>query len=103
VTDANGSSTSTTLSMGIDIIAISTASLKSATINKSYLQALVAKGGVAPYKWTLTGGSLPAGLSLSTAGKITGKPTVSSTFALTFTVTDANGASANHTFSLSVL
>jgi hypothetical protein len=39
-----------------------------------YAQALKALPGTSPYKFTLTGGALPTGLTL-TAGKITGTPT----------------------------
>lgn len=44
-------------------------------------------GGTAPYSWTQTG--LPAGLTISAAGAVSGTPTVSGSFAVTVTVTDA--------------
>ncbi len=51
---------------------------------------LVASGGAgAPYTFTATG--LPAGLSMSAGGTISGTPTVTGTFTYTVTVTDTNG------------
>jgi hypothetical protein len=47
--------------------------IPAATQNYPYQATLNATGGKAPYKWTLaTGSSLPAGLSLSSAGLISG-------------------------------
>jgi hypothetical protein len=47
--------------------------LASATVDSPYLAALTAAGGVPPYTWALSAGSaLPAGLSLSSDGQISG-------------------------------
>jgi hypothetical protein len=53
---------------------------------------LTASGGTSPYKWTLTSGSLPSGLSLAAAtGTITGTPsTTANQTSLTFRVTDSS-------------
>src|SRR5579859_1306132 len=42
-----------------------------------------ASGGTPPYKWSICGGNLPGGLTLSTGGKLSGTPTAAggSTFA----------------------
>lgn len=48
---------------------------------------LTATGGTSPYAWTST--TLPAGLTLSTGGQVTGTPTTPGTTAVTFTVTDS--------------
>jgi hypothetical protein len=51
---------------------------------------MVGSGGAgAPYTFTATG--LPAGLTMSTSGTISGTPTVSGTFTYTVTVKDKNG------------
>ena len=54
----------------------------------SYTASLSATGGVAPYSWILTSGSLPPGLSLSPGGIITGTPSQLGTFTFTAEVTD---------------
>jgi hypothetical protein len=46
-------------------------------------------GGVAPYSFTLAAG--PAWMALSTAGIISGTPTVSGTFNFSFAVMDSSG------------
>ena len=60
--------------------------------NVPYSQALSANGGVGPLTWGITNGCMPAGLSLSSAGVISGTPVSPDSVMLTFRVTDANGA-----------
>lgn len=72
------------------ILSISTTSLPSGTVGTAFSATLTATGGTTPYKWSLTSGTLPAGLSLSTAGPISGTPTAPANAAsLTFKVTDS--------------
>src|SRR5207247_10076604 len=58
-----------------------------------------AAGGVPPYTWEITEGALPAGLSMSPAGTVTGTPANLGSFLFTLTVADSSGATA--TFSSS--
>lgn len=60
-----------------------------ATQNQAYSHQFAATGGTAPYSWALTAGSLPAGLTLSGSGLLSGTPTVSGDFPVTITVTDS--------------
>lgn len=69
--------------------AITTASLPNATASTSYTQTLAATG-TTPISWAVSAGSLPAGLTLSTSGTISGTPTASGTS--TFTVKATNSA-----------
>ncbi|GFO65940.1 CARDB domain-containing protein [Geomonas paludis] len=53
---------------------------------------LEASGGVAPYTWSITTGTLPAGLTLNPAtGEITGVPTEAANSLFTVRVTDSAG------------
>ena len=64
-------------------VTITTTSLPEAYVGVDYSATLTAGGGTAPYSWTLVGGSLPTGMSLSSAGAISGYTTsggVTSTF-----------------------
>jgi hypothetical protein len=71
-------------------LAVSTTSLPSGTANHAYSATLTASGGSGSYTWSISSGSLPSGLSLSTStGAITGTPTASGTSA--FTATGADG------------
>jgi hypothetical protein len=76
------------------------ASLPNGKLNASYTQSLAAAGGTPPYTWSLTAGALPAGLTLSAAGAISGSPTASGTFQFTATATDSVGAAASQQFTL---
>lgn len=72
------------------VLSISTASLPAGTVGTAYSQTLVATGGTTPYTWSVSVGTLPAGLSLNTVtGAITGTPTTAGTTSVTFRVTDA--------------
>ena len=51
---------------------ITTSSLPEATPGATYSKQLQAIGGIAPYKWKVTAGSLPRGLKLSTSGLLSG-------------------------------
>jgi Putative Ig domain len=55
-----------------------------------------------PFTWTLAGGSLPPGLTLSANGQILGTPTATGTFSFTARVTDAGGQTATQTFSQTI-
>lgn len=71
-------------------ITIFPATLTDARQTFSYSLQLSAAGGQSPYSWSIVG-SLPAGLSISSAGLISGTPTVSGSFNFTIKVVDANG------------
>ena len=80
---------------------ITTASpLASGALGIPYSQTLAATGGVAPYSWTLMGGSLPANLNLSSAGVISGTPTSTGTANFTVQAMDSKSQTATKAFSL---
>ena len=67
-----------------------------------YAQALAAVGGLPPYTWTALG-PLPSGLSLSSAGLISGTSRVPpGTYAVPVRVTDGSGASVDTTVTLNI-
>lgn len=82
---------------------ITTSTLPSATVGTLYSFALTATGGVKPYSWSLAAGSaLPSGLTLTTAGLISGTPTTATTSELTVRVTGADVGASTQTLSLAV-
>jgi hypothetical protein len=74
------------------------------TVGQLYGIQMYATGGLGGYRWELLAGSLPAGLSLSSSGSISGTPTAavnSATFSLR--AIDLANSSADGTFTMSVV
>lgn len=79
-----------------DGLSITPTTLQPATINTSYSQTVTTSGGVSPYTYTISAGSLPTGLSLnSETGEISGTPTAVDTYVFTVTSTDSNYPNIN--------
>ena len=83
-------------------ITLSPASLPSGTVGTAYSQTLTAGGGAAPYTYANTSGLLPAGLSLTSGGHISGTPTAAGTSSFTVTVTDATGCTGSQAYSVTI-
>jgi hypothetical protein len=85
-------------------ITVTTSSLPTGQTGNTYTSTLQAQGGTPPYKWSLTSGTLPAGLSLNSAtGVISGTPTQSvANLSLSFTVTDSSATPLSASFTLSL-
>ena len=105
-TDANSVVATGTVSITVSpALVVSTKTLGDGAKTFSYTQTLVATGGATPYTWArgVSDSTLPAGLTLSSVGVISGTPTdaaVSKTF--TVVVTDANGATAQARLSINI-
>ncbi|MDR6674716.1 outer membrane autotransporter protein [Xanthomonas translucens] len=86
------------------VVTVGPASLPSATAGTAYSQNLSASGGTAPYSFVISAGALPAGLTLSAAGVLSGTPTASGSFNFTATATDSGGSptSGNRAYALVV-
>jgi subtilisin family serine protease len=105
VTDANSMTATKTLSVTVaGPPTVTTTSLPGGTQNAAYTATLAATSGTTPYTWSISSGTLPAGLSLaSSTGVISGTPTSTGTSNFTVLVTDANSATANQALSLTVV
>ncbi len=104
VTDSANTTATQPLSIAVAPAAlnISTSSLPGGTVGASYSQGLSASGGTGSYTWSVSTGSLPAGLSLATTGTISGTPTASGTASFTVQVTDSANTSTTKPLSIAV-
>jgi hypothetical protein len=109
VTATDSSATPQTATQALSIavnlattLSITTASLPSARKGSSYTATLGATGGTTPYTWSISSGSLPAALTLSATGTISGTPTKIGTFTFTVQVNDATGLTAATTLSIKI-
>ncbi|HEV2637129.1 MAG TPA: putative Ig domain-containing protein [Actinocrinis sp.] len=76
----------------------------SAQVGAAYSDTLTATGGTAPYTWSVSAGTLPAGITLnSSTGVLAGTPTAPGTSSFTVRVTDSNSQSATEPTSLTVV
>ncbi len=93
------------VSQGGPLVIATSSPLPAAAVGTAYSTTLVAGGGAPPYRWSLSAGSLPSGLSLaSTTGVLSGTPTAAGTFNFTVRVTDSAqpAASATKAFTMTV-
>ena len=100
VTDAGGQSVQKQYSISIassgSPLSITTSNL-SGTVGTAFSQSVAASGGVAPYTFSLSSGSLPAGLTLASSGLISGTPTASGTTSVVVKATDSGSGSSQQT------
>jgi len=105
VKDTAGASASAPFTFTINpaLMITTTSPLPQATVGTNYSVTLTATGGSGIYTWSITTGSLPAGLTLNAStGQITGQPATSGTASFTATVKDTTGASASAPFTLTI-
>jgi parallel beta-helix repeat protein len=104
VKDSAGQSATAGLSIQIASapLQIVTSSLPDATLGQAYNAQLSAVGGATPYTWSVSAGSLPAGISLSSSGSISGPATASGSFSFTIGLKDANAQTASRSYTLTV-
>lgn len=108
VTDSMGASTTRALSLVIQpALSIPAVTFPRGRVGQVFTATVVASDGAgAGHQWTVTGGTLPVGLSLSTPNAqvltVSGTPTEFGTFVLLLGVTDAHGGVASVSLTLEV-
>ena len=89
-----------TIISGLDITSTSTPDGK---VGTPYSTGLTPTGGTQPYKWSITGGALPAGLTLdANSGVISGTPTTQQVATFTIQIADSEGTPAAATKSFNI-
>lgn len=110
VADANGARITRGLSITVASapapvfpVVIATRYIPAGSVGSAYNTYLGASGGSAPYRWSISSGTLPAGLALNeTTGQISGVPSASGNYSCAIRATDAKGAFVTKTFSVSI-
>jgi hypothetical protein len=105
VQDATAQSASRqfTLTVSPQPLAITIPGLPDVNAGASYSVTMTGSGGVTPYNWTIFSGALPQGLSMTTAGVISGTPTATGQFTFTVRLKDATNATVNRDFTINVV
>lgn len=91
-----------TLSVASPTIVIAPASLPVGGVGSAYSQTVTASGGIAPYTFAVTAGALPAGVTLSSAGVLSGTPTAGGSFNWTVTATDAGSMTGARAYTMTI-
>jgi hypothetical protein len=104
VTDVGGvpGSRPYTMSVTCPVISLTPGTLPDGQVGVAYSVSFSGSGGTAPYTFEVVAGTLPAGLSLSPAGELTGTPTAPGAAALTLRATDALGCDGDEVYTLAV-
>ena len=87
-----------TLNVSAPVLTLTPSALPAGLFGHRYEQRLAAAGGTAPYRYVLSAGALPDGVTLEPAGGLAGTPTAAGAFAFTITATDALGFSGSHDY-----
>lgn len=91
------------VTIAVPSITVAPNTLPNPTVGIAYSQTVTASGGSAPYSYTLTAGTLPAGLALNTSsGAVSGIPTTAGVANFTITATDANTFIGSQAYSVTV-
>ncbi len=83
-------------------LAVKTTSLPSALRDLPYNSLLEATGGLTPYTWAIESGILPDGLTMTSAGVISGTPTTIGSTTFTVRVQDSIGTTSLQTLFITV-
>ncbi len=86
-----------TLVIAPPTIVVSPLTLPNPAVASAYSQTVSASGGTAGYTFLLTAGALPAGMTLSSGGAVSGTPTASGPFSFTIGARDSSTGTGPYT------
>ena len=104
VTDANGCTTTQSFTLTQPTaVTLAGAALSGGKVGVAYSQTVAATGASGSYSYSSA--TLPAGLSLSTGGTLSGTPTTAGSFNISITATDntCSGVSATSSFTINII
>ncbi len=106
LTDATAATAQVNLTLNVRaaLPSISSTSLPDGALNVPYVAAVEARSpGALALSYRLSGGALPAGLTISTDGRIAGTPTSTGTFTFSIQVSDTQGGTAQRELTIRIL
>ena len=83
---------------GLVPVTVAPPTVPNGTAGVPYSQQITPSGGTGPYTFAVVGGTLPAGLNLTSGGVLSGVPTAPGISTFTIRATDANGNFAETTY-----
>ena len=102
VTDSDNATGSQTYAGTVDpALVLSPSTLPVPTVGSPYSEQLTASGGSGT-GFTFAATGLPAGLSMSSSGLLSGTPSSTAPYTMVVTVTDSDNATGTHTYTLTV-
>ncbi len=88
--------------VGCPVLTVTPATLPGGQLGASYTASLSTGGGVSPYSFAVSAGTLPGGLSLSSDGLLSGTLNSAGSFSFTITSTDAGRCTGSRSYTLTV-
>jgi hypothetical protein len=85
------------------VITLAPPTLPSGTLGVAYRQQITASGGTGSYVFSVASGTLPAGLTLSPGGLLSGTPTTLVSSTVTIQATDGSGCPGVITYTISII
>jgi uncharacterized repeat protein (TIGR01451 family) len=87
---------------GCGAVGLSPSVLFDGFVGTAYGRTIRGVGGTAPYRFSVTSGSLPPGLTLSSGGDVSGTPTAVGTFTFRVRVVDSNECAASRSYTVTI-
>ena len=88
-------------------VSITTTSLPNGTLQSPYSATVNTKGGCTPFKWSISSGSLPTGVTMTpskstTSLTLSGTPSSATNSSFTVSVTACKGGNAKHAYTVTI-
>jgi uncharacterized repeat protein (TIGR01451 family) len=101
--DPSNNTSSFTVNVHAPPMSVTTAAtLPKGNVGSAYAATLAASGGNPPYTWSIASGTLPAGLTLSEDGRISGTPTADGQGSFTVQASDLTAVTATKAMTLTI-
>ena len=103
ITDTTGQSTTKAITLVIAAVPSLANAAPPGQVGVAYSDPLAVTGGTGPFTWSVTSGTLPAGITLNaTTGTLSGTPGTVGLSSFTVQVTDADGLTATQSLSITI-